>query len=105
MSTCAVGLKRHPSYLSAHVTLGRALIELGRYEDAQEELEFVLRVAPENLAAIRGLAEIHHRRGEAVYAPVDDEPYAQADAAVTAQIRALEEFLESISRARSGTAQ
>ena len=64
IKTCTAGLLRHPSYLSAHVTLGRALIEVGRYEDATEELRFVLRLAPENLAAIRGLAEIHHRRGE-----------------------------------------
>lgn len=75
VATCATGLKRHPSYLSAHVTLGRALIELGQYDDAREELEFVLRAAPENLAAIRGLAEIHHRRGDAVYAPEED-PHA-----------------------------
>src|SRR5262245_23733147 len=62
--TCTAGLQRHPSYLSAHVTLGRALIEVGRYDDAIEELQFVLRIAPENLAAIRGLAEIQHRRGD-----------------------------------------
>ena len=76
VATCAVGLKRHPSYLSAHVTLGRALIELGQYDDAQEELEFVLRAAPENLSAIRGLAEIHHRRGDAVYSAyaADEDP-------------------------------
>jgi len=80
IATCAAGLKRHPSYLSAHVTLGRALIEVGRYEDAREELEFVLRAAPENLAAIRGLAEIHHRRGDAVYAPEDDDTYAEPEA-------------------------
>jgi tetratricopeptide (TPR) repeat protein len=60
---CRAGLSRHPSYLSARVTLGRALIELGQYEDAQAELELVLRSAPENLAAIRGLGEIHQRRG------------------------------------------
>jgi hypothetical protein len=64
IATCTAGLQRHPAYLSAHVTLGRALIEVGRYDEAREELEHVLRVAPENLAAIRGLAEIHHRRGE-----------------------------------------
>lgn len=60
---CRGGLARHPSYLSARVTLGRALIELGQYDEAQSELEHVLRSAPENLAAIRGLAEIHQRRG------------------------------------------
>jgi tetratricopeptide (TPR) repeat protein len=60
---CRAGLSRHPSYLSARVTLGRALIELGEHEDAQAELQHVLASAPENLAAIRGLAEIHQRRG------------------------------------------
>src|SRR5439155_24749745 len=57
------GLQRHPAYLSARVTLGRALIETGDYEGAREELETVLRSAPENLAAIRGLAQIHERLG------------------------------------------
>ena len=64
IETCTTGLVRHPSYLSAHVTLGRALIEVGRLPEARTELEYVLKLAPENLAAIRGLAEIHHRIGE-----------------------------------------
>jgi tetratricopeptide (TPR) repeat protein len=66
IETCKAGLVRHPSYLSAHVTLGRAFIEVGRLKNAREELEYVLKLAPENLAAIRGLAEIHHRMGEDV---------------------------------------
>ncbi len=61
---CRTGLAKHPSYLSARVTLGRALVELEQYDEAHTELEYVLRSAPENLAAIRGLAEIHQRRGE-----------------------------------------
>ena len=64
IETCTAGLVRHPSYLSAHVTLGRALMEIGRLQEAQRELELVLRLAPENLAAIRGLAEIHRRLGD-----------------------------------------
>jgi len=64
ISTCQAGLQRHPAYLSAHVTLGRALLETGQFDEARAELEHVLRAAPENLAAIRGLAEIHDRRGE-----------------------------------------
>ena len=67
IDACTDGLKRHPSYLSAHVTLGRALLEVGRFDEAEEQLRFVLRAAPENLAAIRGLAEIHHRRGDHGY--------------------------------------
>jgi tetratricopeptide (TPR) repeat protein len=64
VETCETGLARHPGYLSARVTLGRALLELGELEAAQAELKQVLRTAPENLAALRGLADIHHRRGE-----------------------------------------
>src|SRR2546426_3586384 len=64
VETCRAGLAIHPGYLSARVTLGRALLELNQLEEAQGELEYVLKNAPENLAAIRGLGEIHHRRGE-----------------------------------------
>jgi tetratricopeptide (TPR) repeat protein len=63
VEVCRAGLAVHPGYLSARVTLGRTLIELGQLDDARTELELVLKSAPENLAARRGLAEIHHRRG------------------------------------------
>ncbi len=75
ISTCRAGLVHHPTYLSARVTLGRALMELRRFKDARTELEAVLDVAPDNLAAIRGLAEIHQHRGEAGdTSPVDHPP-------------------------------
>jgi len=61
---CRAGLVIHPGYLSARVTLGRALIELGELDAARRELERVLIGAQENLSAIRGLAEIHHRQGD-----------------------------------------
>ena len=64
VDTCRAGLAIHPSYLSARVTLGRALIELEQFDAAQAELQLVLKSAPENLAAIRGLADIYHRRGD-----------------------------------------
>ncbi len=64
VSVCRAGLARHPAYLSARVTLGRALMELDRYDEARTELEAVINLAPDNLAAIRALAEIHQRRGE-----------------------------------------
>jgi tetratricopeptide (TPR) repeat protein len=75
ISTCRAGLAHHPTYLSARVTLGRALMELGRFKDAKTELEAVREVAPDNLAALRGLAEIHQRRGESGdTSPVDHPP-------------------------------
>jgi tetratricopeptide (TPR) repeat protein len=80
IATCKAGLQRHPAYLSAHVTLGRALIEIGKYDDARKELEYVLKVAPENLAAIRALAEIHHRRGDGSEPYEHHPPASVADA-------------------------
>lgn len=63
VETCHAGLQRHPAYMSARVTLGRALIETGDLDAAREQFETVLRSAPENLAAIRGLAQIHEKQG------------------------------------------
>lgn len=64
IDVCRAGLMHHPGYLSARVTLGRALLELGRLDEAQAELEIVLAAAPDNLAANRALAEVHQKKGE-----------------------------------------
>ena len=64
IDVCKAGLAVHPTYLSARVTLGRALIELQQFDEALLELQHVLHSAPENLAAIRGLADVYHRRGD-----------------------------------------
>ena len=64
IATCRAGLEHHPAFLSARVTLGRALIEVGELEEAKDVLKHVVNAAPENLAAIRALAEIHSRQGE-----------------------------------------
>ena len=61
--SCRTGLAHHPGYLAARVTLGRSLMELGELDDAAREFRLVLERAPDNLAAIRSLAEIHRRRG------------------------------------------
>lgn len=61
---CRAGLAHHPGYLSARVTLGRALLEVGRLDEAAIELTTVVQQAPTNLPAIRGLAEIHQQRGD-----------------------------------------
>jgi tetratricopeptide (TPR) repeat protein len=64
IDVCRAGLDRHPGYLSARVTLGRALMETGELARAEVEFRSVLGAAADNLAALRGLAVIHHRRGE-----------------------------------------
>src|SRR3989442_8985339 len=63
VDVCRAGLAIHPGYLSARVTLGRALLEQQELNAARGEFETVLKGAPENLAAVRGLAEVFHRSG------------------------------------------
>lgn len=65
---CRNGLSRHPSYLSARVTLGRALMQIGSLEEAQHEFEQVLQGAPQNLSALKILGDIHSRRGDVAQA-------------------------------------
>lgn len=64
IATCRAGLAIHPEYVSARGTLGRALLESGALDEAFVELSAVLGAAPEHLGALRGVADIHHRRGE-----------------------------------------
>jgi hypothetical protein len=71
------GLVHLPGYLSARVTLGRALWQLGQVDEARRELEWVIATAPENLAAVRALAEIHeHGRTTAPVFPAATEVLA-----------------------------
>jgi tetratricopeptide (TPR) repeat protein len=118
IEVCRAGLARHPAYLSARVTLGRALIEVGELDAAKAELEQVLAAAPENLAAIRALAEIHHRRGEIPEATehyrtaleITEQHALSQPTATGAQTAAedeglsLESFEQSLERARSAPA-
>lgn len=61
VSLCREGLEAYPDHLSARVTLGCALLDLGQHVEAHRHLQAVLKRAPDNLAAIRGLAELHAR--------------------------------------------
>jgi tetratricopeptide (TPR) repeat protein len=71
VSLCREGLHKFPDNISARVTLGWALLELGKFDDARVELEQVLRRRPDNLAAIRALAELHDRAEHTMNLPMD----------------------------------
>ena len=71
VSLCREGLNKFPDHVSARVTLGWSLLDLGKYDEARTELEQVLRRAPDNLAAIRGLAELHDRFEHTLNLPMD----------------------------------
>ena len=64
VSICRAGLNHHPDYLSARVTLARALVELGRLDEAEAEITIVLASVPDNLPANRALAEVYQKRGQ-----------------------------------------
>lgn len=61
VALCREGLAVYPLHLSARVTLGCALLDLGDETEAHRELSAVVKRAPDNLAAIRALAELHAR--------------------------------------------
>jgi len=62
------GLRFHPTYVSARVTLGRSLMELGLYDQAERELHVVARSTPDNLAARRALGDLYWRQADLVRA-------------------------------------
>ena len=65
---CRAGLEHHPNYLSARVTLGRALLELQQYSEARTELEYVIHAAPDNLIALKCMSELQERAGDGTLA-------------------------------------
>jgi tetratricopeptide (TPR) repeat protein len=58
------GLALHPSYPSARLTLGRALLDSGDASAARVELETALREAPDNILASRFLGQALEALGE-----------------------------------------
>jgi tetratricopeptide (TPR) repeat protein len=94
VTVCQNGLAHHPEYVSARATLGRALLDLGEIDDALFELQAVLSAAPENLMALRGIAEVHHRRGELTEAL---DAYRRARA-LAPQDADLEQAIETLER-------
>jgi tetratricopeptide (TPR) repeat protein len=129
VDTARTGLVLHPEYVSARVTLGRALLALGQLDEASAELSQVLATAPDNLAATRALADTCRQQGRLpdafahysaalTFAPKDPDlertlsDLGQALAAdrrseslaerhrATATIAALEHWLEAIHATR-----
>ena len=63
VAVCRAGLAHHPTLLTARITLGRALVELNRLDEAFDTLTTVLHDSPGNPPAMRALAEVYQRRG------------------------------------------
>lgn len=59
IETLTKGLERHPSYMSAHVSLGKIYLDKGKLDEASAEFEKVVSAIPDNLYAHKKLAEIY----------------------------------------------
>jgi tetratricopeptide (TPR) repeat protein len=57
------GLQRHPTYSSAHVVMGRVLMDEGALPAAQECFQRVMELDPHNVVALRALAELAQSEG------------------------------------------
>ena len=57
------GLKAHPGFTSAHVTLGKVYLGKGQIKEAKEQFETVIKVSPDNLLAHRKLVKIYQEEG------------------------------------------
>jgi tetratricopeptide (TPR) repeat protein len=58
------GLEKHASYVSARITLGRALLDSGDLNGAVSEFGEVVRIAPENIIGCRSLGDCLERLGD-----------------------------------------
>jgi hypothetical protein len=98
VAVCRDGLERYPTYVSARVTLGRALLDLGDVRAALTELTHAVEQAPDNLAAARALATAQalapELAPEAVAEPASEsEPEPGVEAAQSSADASLMEWL------------
>jgi tetratricopeptide (TPR) repeat protein len=92
------GLVQHPSYPSARLTLGRALLDSGDAGAARAELEGALRDAPDNILASRFLGQALEALGELGPALVQLQntlKMAPGDRQLESQILSIEARLRS----------
>ena len=131
VSTCRAGLLTHPTYASARVTLGRALLALNQAAAAEVELRQAVAALPDSASANRALGDacrrlnkldeaVQHYRAARTLAPNDpdidrlltdlrhasgpngaEERGAQQDHRIRATLSALEAWMEAIRAARA----
>src|SRR3954465_4937166 len=76
---CQEYLPQQPGHMSGHIVLGQALFEAKRLPEARPVFETALTLDPENLIALRHLADISRDLGEVAVARGWYERVLQAD--------------------------
>jgi tetratricopeptide (TPR) repeat protein len=97
------GLRYHPSYVAAHVSLGRVLKECGRPDEALKAFLNALKIDGENLVAIKQAGFLYAEQGDRVEAVKKFKRYRglnPGDKEVAEQIERLDLELGTTSRLR-----
>ncbi|MBA2355527.1 MAG: tetratricopeptide repeat protein, partial [Acidobacteria bacterium] len=89
IAVCREGLERYPTYVSARVTLGRALLDSGEVFDALGELERAVGQAPDNLAAVRALEAARVARADQPAERVEESAVFEVPAFAAAPLEDL----------------
>ena len=61
---CKEGLKQHPHYTPALLTLARCYIDIKEYGEAMAALNTILERQPDNPSAHRMIGDLYRRRGD-----------------------------------------
>src|SRR6476660_4465163 len=57
------GLERHPHFADAHDLLARIAVDRGELQRAFDEWDMVLRLTPEHIGALKGMAFVRFQQG------------------------------------------
>lgn len=55
---CSLGIEHNPNFAGGHISMGKALVDLGEPQKAIEHLEKATELAPENIMAYQVLADL-----------------------------------------------
>ena len=90
------GLKVHPHFFSAKVTLGKVYLEKDQVQDAKAQFEEVVEACPDNLFAQRKLARIYKDEGDLERARVSCHVVLSANQK-DQEVKSLVDEIESLS--------
>ena len=97
VKTCLQGLKRHPGFMPARVSLSKFYMAKGQYPEAREHLDKVLKDSPGNLKALKLQAETLQKLGSpemALERLKEHIPYNPDDPELKRMVDELEEMLK-----------
>jgi tetratricopeptide (TPR) repeat protein len=102
---CQEYLPQQPGHMSGHIVFGQALFEAKRLPEAKTVFETALSLDPENLIALRHLADISRDLGDVAAAKSWYERVLQADPRNDEVVAIVEKLSSATSQATAATAE